>query len=120
MQTDAHEIIEGVVLCRVGGDRLAVRAHEVVSFEVAAPGSPYAGTGFDAGARAPSDAKLLRTPTGSVAVDSLEVSTERVRLLPVPRIVSATWGGALAGFVETAGALWPVVSLTRLTAEHPS
>jgi len=121
MTTDAGDVIEGVVLCRVGADRLAVRAHEVTAFEIADADAPYAGTGFDPAAKSPLDARLLRSPTGGLAVDSLEVHTERVRLMPVPDVLARAWGGALAGFVEAGGALWPVVTLARLAnPEHRS
>lgn len=110
------EVIEGLVLCRVGADRLAVRAREVTAFEVAPPGAPYAGTGFMAGSVAPVDARLLRHHHAVLAVDSVEVHPERLRLLPVPAVLCAAWGGALAGFVEASGLLWPVLSLERFAA----
>jgi len=105
--------IEGLVLCRVGEDRLAVRAREISSFDVPQPGAPYAGEGFSPGARAPADAKLLRHHDTSLVVDTVEVHAERLRLLAVPAVLARAWGGALAGFVETGGLLWPVLSLER-------
>lgn len=110
------------MLCRVGADRLAVRAHEVTAFEAASEGAVsagalYAGVGFHAGARAPADAKLLRHHTSAVVVDAVEVHSEPVWLLAVPEVLKSAWGGALAGFVETGGVLWPVLSLERLGPE---
>ena len=110
------EEIEGLVLCRVGEDRLAVRAREISSFDVPHEGAPYAGEGFSPGARAPADAKLLRHHDTALVVDAVEVHSERLPLLAVPAVLSRAWGGALAGFVEAGGLLWPVLSLERFAA----
>ncbi len=107
-------LIEGVVLCRVGDDRLAVRAREVTAFEIADGTGLYAGVGFDPRAVTPHDARLLRTAGGGLVVDSVEVHAEQVRWLPVPGVLARAWGGALSGFIEAGGALWPLVSLERL------
>lgn len=111
------ERIEGLVLCRVGGHRLAVRASEVTSVDAAEPSAPYAGTGFSPAAVAPPDARLLRHHHQRLAVDGLEVHAEPLALLPVPLVLKAAWGGALTGFVEAGGLLWPLVSLAVLCAE---
>lgn len=111
----SETVIEGLVLCRVGADRLAVRAQEVTAFEAAAEGALYAGVGFQADARPPPDAKLIRHRTSAVVVDAVEVHAERLKLLAVPEVLRRAWGGALAGFVETGGVLWPVLSLERLS-----
>ena len=124
MTTEPAEVIEGLVLCRVGTDRLAVRAFEVTAFEVPHPGAPYAGVGFVPGAVAPAESKLLRHHDTSLVVDSVEVNAERLELLAVPQMLRASarvgakhaWVGALAGFVEAGGLLWPVLSLARFTA----
>ncbi len=113
------EVIEGLVLCRVGADRLAVRAHEVTSFDVPHPHAPYAGVGFEPGAVAPADGKLLRHHDTSLVVDSVEVHAERLKLLAVPPVLREAWGGALSGFVEAGGVLWPVLSLARFAAHAP-
>jgi hypothetical protein len=102
------------VLCRVGADRLAVRAAEVTAFEVPGPGAPYAGVGFGTGSVAPVEARLLRHHSAALVVDSVEVHPERLTLLAVPAVLVSAWGGALAGFVEAGGLLWPVLSLERL------
>ena len=123
MTTEAVEVIEGLVLCRVGIDRLAVRAHEVTAFDVPHPGAPYAGAGFVPGAVAPAEGKLLRHHDTVLVVDSVEVHAERLKLLAVPEMLRASarvgaghaWGGALSGFVEAGGLLWPVLSLARFT-----
>ena len=120
MTTEGAEVIEGLVLCRVGADRLAIRAHEITAFELAHGGSRYAGEGFSAGAIAPADAKLLRHHDMGLVVDSVEVHSERLQLLAVPTVLRVdarkAWGAALAGFVEAGGLLWPVLSLARLGA----
>lgn len=113
MTTAGAEVIEGLVLCRVGADRLAVRAREITAFEVPQPDAPYAGEGFTPGAIAPPDARLLRHHGTSMVVDSVEVHSERLPLLAVPVVLRAAWGGALSGFVEAGGLLWPVLSFER-------
>ncbi len=113
------EVIEGLVLCRVGVDRLAVRALEVTSFDLPHPNALYAGVGFSAGALAPVDGKLLRHHDTSLVVDSVEVHAERLTVLAVPPVLRLAWGGALSGFVETGGLLWPVLSLERFAAQSP-
>lgn len=115
--TPAAPLIEGVVLCRVGPHRLAVHAQEVTAFDAFDGTAPYAGAGFDAGLQAPGDARVLRHHATRLAVDSVEVRAEQLPLLAVPSVMAGVWGGALAGFVETAGALWPVVRLSLLAAE---
>jgi hypothetical protein len=110
--------IEGLVLCRVQGERLAVRAAEVDSLEAATAGSAYAAAGFGSAARPPDDARALRHGSLSLAVDSLEVFAQPVASLAVPDALRAAWGGALDCFVECDGALWPVVSLRRLAADR--
>jgi hypothetical protein len=118
-----EEVIEGLVLCRVGEDRLAVRANEVTAFEIPHEGAPYAGVGFVPGAVAPAEGKLLRHHDSALVVDSVEVHAERLKLLAVPAMLRASarvgaaqaWGGALSGFVEVGGLLWPVLSLQRFT-----
>ncbi len=112
--TGGPELVEGLVLCRVGADRLAVRAREVSGIELPHASAPYAGAGFTPGAVRPADAKLLRAAGGGLVVDSVEVHAERLPLLPVPGVLARAWGGALTGFVEAGGALWPIVSLEVL------
>jgi hypothetical protein len=105
------------VLCRVGDDRLAVRAREITAFEPADAEAPYAGTSFTPGTRAPADGKVLRATSVRLAVDAVEVHAERVTLLAAPPVLNRVWGGAIGGFVEAAGQLWPLVSLERFAAE---
>lgn len=110
------DTVEGVVLCRVGADRLAVLAGDVVGVELPQGPAPYAGRLFDDGARTPDDARLLRHETAALVVDALEIHAERLRLIPVPVVLTQVVGGALRGFVQVADALWPVVSLPALAA----
>lgn len=114
--TFGAEVIEGVVLCQVGAHRLAVRAHEVTSFDDSDGSAPYAGVGFEATAVSPVHARLLRHHGAGLVVDSVEVNAEQLRLMPVPSVLTSLWGGALSGFVEVGGHLWPLVSLQRLAA----
>lgn len=110
------DTVEGVVLCRVGANRLAVLAGEVAAVELPGDAAPYAGRLFDAAARTPADARLLRHETSALVVDALEIHAERVALFPVPGVLARGVGGALRGFVQVADALWPVVSLPALVA----
>ncbi len=103
--------IEGVVLCRVGDDRLAVRAQDIVSFEMAAPDALYAGARFRGGSTMPPEPRALRVEAGVLLVDSVEVLPESVPMLRVPPALER---GALIGFIEASGLLWPVVSIERL------
>jgi hypothetical protein len=108
-------VVEGVVLCRVGGDRLAVLAGDVVGVELADAKCPYAGRLFDGAASSPADARLLRHELSGLVVDALEVHPERIPMLSVPPVLKFMVGGALMGFVLAGGALWPVVSLPALS-----
>lgn len=102
--------VEGLVLCRVGEHRVAVLPDDVSAIEEAHGQAPYAGRSFSKKGRAPAGARLLRDERGGVLVDALEVCSERLTLFAVPAALSPIMGGALAGFAEAAGALWPVVS----------
>lgn len=108
------ETLEGVVLCHAGVHRLAVRAREVTDFGAFDAAAPYAGTGFDPSAVAPQTARVLRHHGRALAVDSVEVHAEPLQVLRTPAVLERVWGGALAGFVEIAGRLWPLVSLERV------
>ena len=109
------ETLEGVVLCHAGVHRLAVRAREVTDFGEFDAAAPYAGAGFDAHAVAPDTARTLRHHGRALAVDSVEVHAEPLKVLPTPLVLQRAWGGALSGFVEISGRLWPLISLERLT-----
>ncbi len=108
------ETLEGVVLCQAGVHRLAVRAREVTDFGGFDASAPYAGAGFETGAVAPETAKVLRHHGRALAVDSVEVHAEPLRVLHAPAMLEHVWGGALSGFVEVAGTLWPLISLERV------
>lgn len=109
--------IEGVVLCRVGDDRLAVRAQEIVSFEMASPDALYAGARFHQGSTVPAEPRALRVEAGVLLVDSVEVLPEA---LPMMRVPPSLERGALIGFIEAMGLLWPVVSVERLLRGAPT
>ncbi len=107
---DGDRTVEGLVLCRVGEHRLAVLPDDVTAIEEAHGEAPYAGRCFSKKGRAPAGARLLRDERAGVLVDALEVHAERLTLFAVPAALRPLMGGALAGFVEAAGGLWPVVS----------
>lgn len=104
--------LEGVVLCRVRDERLAVPAEDVVAFE--APGADVAWAGRAFGdTDVPEGGKILRSRAAAVRVDSVEVHGEALSFFEVPPLLRA---GGLAGFVLVAGELWPVLSVERLAA----
>lgn len=108
--------VEGVVLCRIGAHRLAVLAGDVAAVAPPAEGTPYAARAFATHvAPWPESARQLGRDGTALVVDSVEIHGERLRLFPVPTLLARVMGGALRGFVETAGALWPVVSLERFS-----
>ncbi|MEW5740321.1 MAG: hypothetical protein AB1938_15440 [Myxococcota bacterium] len=108
-------VVEGVVLCRVGGDRLAVLPSDVVGVELPDAKCPYAGSLFDGTTPSPADARLLRHELSGLVVDALEVHAEPLSLMRVPPALRWVVGGALMGFVQVGGSLWPVVSLPALS-----
>lgn len=107
---------EGLVLCHAQGHRLAVPAREVEGFELATPGTRYAGTGFEPSAQMPEDARALRCGDWVLAVDRVEVHGHTVPALVVPPSLQRAFHGALIAFAECEGHLWPVISMLRLNA----
>lgn len=105
--------VEGVVLCAVGDAGVAVLAREVSAVEAADGVTPWLGRDFVLAGGPPAEARLLRAGEVAVVVDALEVHAESVPLLAVPPALGGA-GRALVGFVEVAGRLWPVVSLSAL------
>ncbi|MFL5320996.1 MAG: hypothetical protein ACJ790_15140 [Myxococcaceae bacterium] len=88
--------VTGLLLCRHGGDRLAFLANQVERIELR------------------EGEKFLCAPGGEgVGVESVEVHSESVSLLPTPRLMSAGIGGSLYGFVSVSEALYPVVRVTE-------
>jgi len=108
-------VVQGLVLCRVGDERVAVPAAQVQSIGDARPTLPYAGLGFGGGRSAPEGARALMHATGAVVVDAIEVASDPFPLLPVPPMVRPLFGGALEGFVQAGDTLWPVLTLARFT-----
>jgi hypothetical protein len=107
----AHDHVEGLVVCRVGDHRLAFPASTVVriiEWNVGDAPAVHARTAFSLPTGA---GRLVEEQDGSLVVDSLEIATEAVKLLPVPAILLGEVGGALRGFIELSGALCPVLSV---------
>ena len=106
-----NDHVEGLVVCRVGDFRLAFPATTVVRISEWTPGDAPAVHARTAFQLPPGAGRLVEEETGSLVVDSLEIATESVRLLPVPAILLGEVGGALVGFIELSGALCPVLSV---------
>lgn len=110
-------LVEGVVLCRVGEARLAVPCGEVDAI------APLDGPAWDVGlafgsAAGAVEGKALQCFGQLMRVDSVDVlTTPELTVLPVPSLLTGVADGALTGFVELLGALWPLVSAGHLL-EH--
>ncbi|MBX7102279.1 MAG: hypothetical protein K1X89_31475, partial [Myxococcaceae bacterium] len=109
--------LTGVLLCKVGVEQLAFDAHQVGhigSWEPGGAPTAHARSLFLMPAAA---GKQLASESESLVVDSLEVHAEPLPRLPVPLALASVTGGALLGFVQVAGALWPLYGLDAL-ARH--
>lgn len=107
--------LEGLVLCRVGDHRLAFPASSVVQISDWVLGgipTPHARAAF---ALPAVDGRCVEDGRGGLVVDSLEISTDRVSLLPVPAMLLGAVGGSLRGFIVLSGELCPVLALTEFT-----
>ena len=108
-----HDDVEGLVVARVGDFSLAFPAANVLKISDWAVGDsavPHARAAFGLEAI---NGRLVEEAGGGLVVDSLEIATERVRLLPVPPMLLRELGGALQGFIELAGSLCPVLSVAE-------
>ena len=103
--------VDGLVVCRVGDFRLAFPVTTVVRISEWAVGDAPAVHARTAFSLPPGAGRLVEEPTGRLVVDSLELATDSLKLLPVPAMLLGQVGGALRGFVELAGALCPVLSV---------
>lgn len=101
--------LEGAVLCHVGPFRFAIPAHDVSSIEAPDARGVYAGRWFDLPDAWPEQARSLRAPGVHVVVDAVEVLGEVLQVLACPPMVAAP---RVSGFIELAGVLVPVVSLS--------
>ena len=111
-----------MVVCRVGDHRLAFPAAAVgniAAWSVGDVPAPMARKAY----QLPSAAgKMLVHGGFSVVVDTLEIVTDRVRMLPVPSLLIGEAGGALRGFVTNGDALMPLFGLaefSRFVAQLP-
>jgi hypothetical protein len=102
----------GVVLCRVGGHRLAFETPGVQS--ILGPGEvPQAAHARDLFGLERLEGRLLAEGEAALVVDSVEISQETPALRPVPAPLRGAAGGSLLGFLEL-GELWPLFSLPAL------
>lgn len=105
--------LEGLVLCRVGEHRIAFSAASVVQISDWAIGghaAPHARAAFSL---PPINGRCVEDGSGGLVVDSLEIATEPVPLLPVPAMLLGAVGGALRGFILLSGELCPVLAVTE-------
>ncbi|MDX2011364.1 MAG: hypothetical protein SFW67_14280 [Myxococcaceae bacterium] len=105
--------VDGVVLCRVGGARLAVPCDEIDAIaeadgELVDPSVAFGEVLAPVGRALQAAGQLLR-------VDSVDVvASPGLAVLPTPLALGGLIGGALLGFVELSGQLWPLVSVRGL------
>jgi hypothetical protein len=105
--------VDGVVLCRVGDARLAVRCDEVEVIADAPRDGVDAGPAFGLARQAAG--RSVKVGAHRLRVDSVDVVTsEGLAVLGVPLVVTGVAGGSLRGFIEVSGALWPLVSVPSL------
>ena len=104
--------LEGLVLCRVGEHRLAFPAAGVVQISDWALGDFPAAHARSAFSLPPANGRCVEDGRGGLVVDSLEIATDPLPLMPVPAMLLGAVGGALRGFVVLSGELCPVLALT--------
>lgn len=108
--------IEGLVVCKVGDERLAFAAASVGHITDWAVGDvpvPHARAAF---ALPPANGRRIEDRAATLVVDSLEVSSDPVSLMPVPTMLVGAVGGALRGFALLAGQLYPVLGVAEFSA----
>lgn len=113
----ALEQITGVVLCRVGGARLAFAARDVTALDRWIGGGkvPHAGAAFGEPPHY-AEARVLLAPQGEgVVVEALEIHDEPLPLLAPPGVLANGCGGSLTGFVVARSTLWPVLRLVEFS-----
>lgn len=105
--------VDGVVLCHAGQGRLAVDCAEIDAI-AASDASGWNLTSLF-GDQPSSPAKALQCSGQLLNVDSVDVvAAPGLPVLPVPHALAQTTGGALRGFVQLAGTLWPLVAVGPL------
>lgn len=108
--------IEGLVVCRVGDERLAFRAAsvgQIADWAVGDVPSPHARAAF---ALPPANGRRLEDRGHTLVVDSLEIASDAVPLMPVPTMLLGAVGGALHGFVVLSGQLYPLLGIPEFAA----
>lgn len=110
--------LEGLVLCKAGEFRFASSAVAVSKVRQLEPGEDLPRAVVAWGEAIPfGSGRVLEEDGQGLVIDSLEVVPDRVAMLPVPAILLGAVGGALRGFVQVGGALWPLLSV-RALARH--
>lgn len=108
-------LIDGVVLCRIGGDRLALDCDEIDA--IAEPDGHTWDVGVAFGVDGAGHGRALQCRGQLLKVDSIDVlATPGLAVLPVPAALRGVADGALTGFIEVLGVLWPLVSSSLLLA----
>jgi len=107
----SSQVVDGLLLCRSGGHRLAFPASQVVAVEAYDPvlQAPDARLAFSLEA---GRGRILIAESGeAVIVDEVQVHQETVPLLPPPSIAGAVATTWLQGFIHAREQLWPVLDL---------
>ncbi len=108
--------IEGLVVCRVGDERLAFAAAsvgQITDWAVGDVPAPHARTAF---ALPIANGRRIEDRRATLVVDSLEIASDAVPLMPVPAMLVGAVGGALRGFAVLAGQLYPVLAVAEFAA----
>lgn len=105
--------LEGIVLCWVGAERLAIEARGIARIVEADASAPWGGAAFDPAPPRPAQARGLEVGDARVAVERIDVVTDPCPVFAVPPACGARAG--LVGFVEARGELWPLVELEGLS-----
>lgn len=108
--------IDGLVVCRVGPERIAFAAASITQIADWAIGdvpSPHARTAF---ALPIANGRRIEDQKHTLVVDSLEIASDPVPLLPVPTMLLGAVGGALRGFAVVGAELFPVLGVGEFAA----
>lgn len=108
-----REGLLGLVICRAGEHRFAFPASAIVQISDWALGQSPAPHARAAYALPPIAGRCVEDGSGGLVVDSLEVATDPLPVLPVPAMLLGAVGGALRGFIVLAGELCPVLAITE-------
>jgi hypothetical protein len=108
--------VDGLVLCTAGGARVAVSTDEVDTISAVEGRTWDAALAFGLVA-GEGEGRALQVLGRLIRFDSIDVlATPGLEVMPAPLLVVNAAHGAIRGFVNVAGALWPLITLDRFLA----